>query len=139
MSVTAATTLPDAAFCLSYLRVSQPSPCTSVELCHEASEAGAFTSSNWGKHIGSCEKLVNIWLSFNLSSLPWFEGKKACTGSSEAESRLPTALLFFLLALQPDKVASFPHVKTQGWGIHYLAQTVHSPGKISTHVMFLFL
>ena len=76
---------------------------------------------------------------FNLPSLPCFRNKQTCVCSSQVELSLPTALLLVPQALQPAKGAYLPYVRPQGWGVQYVAQTTDSPGRVSIHVISLFL
>ena len=51
--------------------------------------------------------------------------------STEAESRLPTALLLVPVIFQTATGACRPHVGPQDWGIRSEAVTAHSPGQVS--------
>lgn len=112
-------------------------------------QCGATLQSKQGWNLHPAQAWASTWVVmgnqpvtgavFYSPSLPCFEKKQACMCSSWAESRLSTVLLLAPLALQPAKVPHVSCVWPQGWGSHYVAQTTHSPGRISTCVIALFL
>ena len=55
------------------------------------------------------------------------------------ESKLSTAFLLVPLALQPVKEAHFPCAGSRTGGSQHLSGTTHSLGRISAHVISLFL
>ena len=59
-------------------------------------------------------------------------GKPALEHSSQAESRLPTALLLVPAVLQPAKGACLLMCRTSGLGVQFVAFSAHSPEQVST-------
>lgn len=57
---------------------------------------------------------------------------------SPVGSKLLTALLSVLAAVQPARAARLPCVKPQDWGTQYMAQTAHFPG-LNCAPVFSFL
>lgn len=63
------------------------------------------------------------------------ESKHVC--SSRAKSRLPPALLLVSPGLQLAKGVHLSGIGFQHWRAQYLAQIIHSPGRIFAHVISL--
>lgn len=91
----------------------------------------------WGQHVllaqtGVCTeqswKSGGHWSSphFTLYALSWEQAM--CMHVSPVDSKLLTALLLVLAAVQPARGARLPCVKPQDWGTQYMAQTAHFPG-----------
>ena len=95
--------------------------------------------SGWCVHLGSHRKLVSEKHSFSRPFLPCFRSKQAFMCSSGAESRLAAAFLIVPLVIWPAKGARLPFVELQGCGAQYVAWTTHSPKRIPTSVISLFL
>lgn len=104
------------------------SPQSSAELQCEVSGASMFSQlrlwcaqSSHGKSGGHWSRAHST-----LYALSWEQAM--CTHVCPVESKLLTALLLVLAAVQPARGAQLPCVKPQDWGTRYMAQTVHFPG-----------
>ena len=80
------------------------SPCPSMELCCEANMAMEGCWLKLGYRLGWLRKTSCILCSAHPPSLPCFGSNQACVHSSLLESRLPTAFMLVLLALQPREL-----------------------------------
>lgn len=69
---------------------------------------------------------------FNSASSALFPGEsKHMYLLHEQKSRLLTVLVFVLLVFKLARGTCLPSVGPQGWGVHYVLWTAHSPGRIS--------
>lgn len=111
---------------------------SSVQMPHEASRIVIFAQLRLGQCWCIRRKLVSHLHVLNPHFPPCIGSKEAQVHTFWMECGLPTALLLVPLAPQPAKGAHLPF-GFQGWGAKYVAQITHFSGRISTHVIFLFI
>lgn len=114
------------------------SPCSSVELWGEVSVAGAFTWLRLGCTMAPLQEMSQPGMQTQSTLSTLLQKEASIHTLLMAESRLLTTFLLVPPGLQPGKRVCLPFFGPQGFGVQYVAQTVHFPGRISTFVIFLF-